>query len=120
MEFTEYMKIKRRMTQSSEDCTCSLDCHVCPLGLYENGYSCNCRRLELIYPEKAESIVKKWADEHPEKTLMQDFLKKFPNAVKNESGEPKTCAQEVYGYSVIKSCGNAENCYDCWQQCLPE
>lgn len=118
MEFTEYMKIKRRMTQSSEDCTCSLDCHVCPLGLYENGYSCNCRRLELIYPEKAESIVKKWAEEHPQKTIIQDFYEKYPNVMINTDGTPPMCVLSI-GYKGIDNC-NHGSCVDCWNQPLPE
>ena len=118
MEFTEYMKIKRRMTQASEDDTCSLDCHVCPLGLYKNGYSCNCRRLELIYPEKAESIVKKWAEEHPQKTIIQDFYEKYPNVMINTDGTPPMCVLSI-GYKGIDNC-NHGSCVDCWNQPLPE
>lgn len=121
MEFTEYMKIKRRMTQSSEDGTCSLDCRVCPLSSCKNGYAYNgynCQKFEMLYPEKAESAVKKWAEEHPKKTIIQDFYEKYPNVMINTDGTPPMCVLSI-GYKGIDNC-NHGSCVDCWNQLLPE
>ena len=35
-------------------------------------------------PEEMVNAVEKWAKEHPQKTIMQDFFEKFPNAPKNK------------------------------------
>ena len=58
--------------------------------------------------KNAEAIVKtveKWSAEHPQKTRLQDFLEKYPNAVLT-SGERKVPAVSpaVLGYCKRSCC----------------
>ena len=70
-----YLKEKERMSNH-----CKIDCDDCPLKL--SGYFCHI--LQRDYPEKAIAIVQKWSDEHPQRTILEDFLEKY-QVMKNKS-----------------------------------
>lgn len=105
MEFKEAMRIWKRMCKALGD-----GCEGCPL---ERLCSGGLRE----YPEEAETILTKWQAEHPEKTLMDDFFEKHPEAMKHPNGTPQACAQTV-GY--VKSCTVGSNCFKCWRRPLEE
>lgn len=65
---------------------CKLNCADCPLSHLNNGSTMLCSDFETFYPEKAIAIVQKWSDEHPQKTYLSEFLKKYPNALLNDRG----------------------------------
>lgn len=52
-------------------------CDDCPLFL-------KCGALISEEPNKANEIILKWCKEHPIKTRQSEFLKMFPNAMKDE------------------------------------
>lgn len=96
--------------------------------LYINNYCKGCPRAESPYcgvdgmnkEERAKLIsdVVKWSKEHPQRTRLQDFIEKYPNAQMCESGVPSACCASL-GY--CKSCdpvGN--NCEDCWNMPVEE
>lgn len=124
MEFVEYMKIKKRMTKTNNG-DCLIHCHKfeCPLHATSNGHNLNCIIFERMYPEKAEAIVQKWADEHPRKTILQEFLEHYPNAKLNENGLPIHACPHYFGYeNMIDSCNWSESyrCIKCWNQPVPK
>lgn len=118
MEFVEYMKIKKRMTKTDFKDTCGLPCDECPFNIDDVGSILPCHGFEMLYPEKAEAIVQKWAEEHPQKTILQEFLEHYPNVSRHDNGVPKICPH-VIGYKNIYEIGTLctlEGCEKCWNQ----
>lgn len=118
MTAIEYMKIKSRITRPDNYGECDIPCDCCPLSSDNNGKGVLCTSLELKYPEEAVAIVQKWAEEHPVKTLLQDFFEKFPKAKKDKDGTPTICPEEVYGGK--RNCLGYKNCQECWNRPLEE
>ncbi len=118
MEFKELMKHRKRMCESVKK---DGHCPRCPIGSCNNGKGELCDTFIIEYPSEAEQIIIKWAAEHPEKTIMDDFFEKHPKALKiSSSGIPVTCAK-FCGY--CKHCvrdEEASNCEKCWNQPLEE
>lgn len=112
MTALEYLKQKRRMTKN-----CSI-CFDCPLYYKNNGMKLSCCDFEILFSEESISIVQKWAEEHPQKTMLQDFLEKYPKAQRKKSGEPAICP-ETLGYRP-EGTGCHVECYDCWNRPLEE
>lgn len=110
MKFIEAMKIKERMC---EERTCS----KCPLNKLSEVKECTCTEYTLRFPKKTEEILTKWAEEHPQKTILQDFLEKYPNAPLNESGFPKVCPVGLGFYdSGCPFGGGVVDCEECWNR----
>ena len=70
-----------------------------------------------MHASEASSIIDKWCAEHPQKTYLQDFLEKFPNAKLDDDGEPLADACDVYG--DVFAC-KGHKCCDCWNKVMPE
>ena len=115
MEMTapEYLKEKARMNKN-----CDMDCGDCPLCYANSSKELTCVELEAELPEVAISIVQKWAEEHPRKTMLMDFLEKYPKAPLEQSGTPHTCP-DTLGYCYGKKCDTL-SCKDCWGRLLEE
>lgn len=113
MTALEYFKEKERMTKK-----CSISCTDCPLFKENNTTGLRCGDLQGVHPEIAVSIVEKWAEEHPKKTILQDFLEKHPNALLDMDGTPRICLKELGyppdGYSKGCEC----DCVPCWNRCM--
>ena len=77
MDAVEYLKEKERAVN------CNGKCSKCIFSSDNNGIGCWCGKLETEYPERAVAIVEKWAAENPIKTRQSEFLKMFPNALKD-------------------------------------
>ena len=105
MEFKEAMRIFNRICKEREMCDgCVLE-NKCIL-LKECDYS------------TAEAVLAKWAEEHPEKTIADDFFEKHPKAKKSDDGTPAPCAKDC-GY--IDKCSPGEmSCVGCWRRPLEE
>lgn len=110
MDAVKFLKEKYRMTKQ-----CNIFCKECPLGHPNNGLNVDCTLLEAGYTVKAVEIVKKWSDEHPQKTYLQDFVEKFPNCVKDEEGLPASCRKFIYPLMSRKNC-SGWSCSDCWNE----
>lgn len=106
------IKDLKRMCKSFKD-----NCDGCPL--HDKMYNvCLMLTLESL-PNNADEIVDKWVEEHPVKTYMQDFFEKFPNAMKEKSGEPIPCIGPIYSELYGKPCP-AGKCFECWNQEMKE
>lgn len=114
MDAVEFIKEYRRMCKKYAYMeACGEDCSSeCPLhgGYCDVGYE----HLEADY---VVSKVQQWSHDHPQKTIMQDFFEKFPNAPKDDSGSPCLCPADL-GYEE-KNCGEVDcNCLKCWNRPL--
>ena len=75
--------------------------------------SCDSSTMSDEELAKLISDVEKWSKEHPQKTRLQDFLEKYPNAPVDGNGTPQACCEHL-GYCT-KSCDPFElTCKDCW------
>ena len=113
MEFKQAMRIWKRMCGANSECNghCALyDC--CPGGGMPLEY------IECSSVNKIEAILAKWAAEHPEKTIADDFFEKHPKAKRGDDGTPRPCAEDC-GY-VDKCLPGEMPCADCWRRPLEE
>lgn len=113
MEFKEAMRIWKRMCDSIENG----DCSKCPLNEASDRICYNWARK---CPAEVEAILAKWAAEHPEKTIADDFYEKHPNAPGKQDKQPLPCAVHC-GY--IDKCPDdfsALECKKCWRRPLEE
>ena len=78
-----------------------------------------CRQRVCTDPKKAIAIVQKWSDEHPVKTIKDDFLEKHPNAPKAATGTPLACAWRA-GYFLDEDGCLSGRCTECWNRPLSE
>lgn len=110
MDFKEAIRIWKRMCKEHRECKgcpAEYEC-VRPTGFAGSDES------------KIEATITKWAEEHPERTIADDFLEKHPKAPKDEDGIPFACAQRC-GYT--EGCiGNTSRkyCAECWRRPLAE
>ena len=111
MELKEAMRIWRRM------CEANISCMLCPI-VGVNGSECRAR--VTAHPEKYESILAKWAAEHPEKTRLDDFLDKHPRANLDDNDTPRACAKNLGYCTECIDEGDLDRCDDCWRRPLEE
>lgn len=106
-----YLKERKRMCERNQ-------CDECSLGSNSNGTNKTCRVFENDYPSEVMKIVQKWSDEHPRKTYLMDFVKKYPNAPLEENGTPRFCPYDL-GYMTKEDCymTKKEDFDDCSQYC---
>lgn len=84
-------------------------CKGCPRA---ESPDCGVDKMNKEERAKLISDVEKWSKEHPQRTRLQDFLGKYPNAQMCESGLPSACCMSL-GY--CKSCDDQEiDCEACW------
>lgn len=117
MTALEYFEIKKRITENDGN-RCTIECTNCPISTQNNGTGLYCHEFEIQYPEKAIKIVQKWVEEHSRKTILQDFLEKYPNAPHRPDGTPIACPFYM-GYAMCSFC-NTGKCFDCWNRPLED
>lgn len=61
--------------------------------------------------------VEQWSKEHPQRTRLQDFREKYPNALLYYDGTPKPCCSDL-GY--CKECPEVTTCEECWNMPVEE
>lgn len=114
MEFIEAMKIFKRMCNGRA-------CSDCPLCKASKQRCTCCTEYCSDYPEEAEEILTKWAEEHPQKTILEDFLEKHPNAPLSSGGAPKYICPYSVGY--VEECDSSfckKDCTQCWNRPLED
>lgn len=109
MDAIKYFETIKRM--------CEIGCSECPLSSYNNHKGVVCRTYGYTHPAEAVVIVEKWAEEHPQKTILSDFLEKFPKSKLGENGCPYYCCHSELGYEDEKHCRDCD-CIDCWNRPL--
>lgn len=96
--------------ESDRMCKTYTTCEGCPLEPKDT-YDC------IKDSVKAVAIVEKWAEEHPQKTILSDFLEKFPKANGIEVVW-NVCVKHL-GYESYNNCGmEDEDCAICWNRPL--
>lgn len=93
-------------------------CGACPMQKAV-GPKTTCASWRIHHPDEAIAIVKKWAEEHPEKTrktYKEDYLEKFPNVqmrfdAEHTMSRPVGCRMNIYG---IEGLCTGRNCFSCW------
>ncbi len=110
MEFKEAMRVWKRMCKTIEECD---DCPMCAK------YACQATP-DIQDESLIESILAKWAAEHPEKTIADDFFEKHPKAKYIDNMVPGVCAFYC-GYDKPEYCQrDAAICANCWRRPLEE
>ena len=101
MDAVIYLKTKARICNRYECCDCP--------------FKDNCDMIEESNHERAAAIEEKWLKDHPVKTILSDFLEKYPNAKDflNVEEVPSFCCGGL-GYPVC--CDDVSGCKECWEQ----
>lgn len=107
MDAVKYLKERSRMCKSFEVCS-----DGCPFRREDENDFCS-RLIDNDF-EQAVEIVEKWSKENPQKTILQDFLEKYPNARIDSKGRPVSCPENL-GYPT--DC-ELVKCCDCWNRPL--
>ena len=109
-----YLKEKDRLCKLTEKCD------NCPLGCRNNGMDLTCDKLQVTCPRTAIELVQKWSDEHPQETILSDFLKKYPNTPLNAYGTPENVCPCDLGLEDMHEYCEGIECLYCWNQPLKE
>ena len=102
------------ITDYARICKAHAYCEGCPMVDVWNGA---CDEALIERTAECEAIIDKWCAEHPQKTYLQDFLEKFPNAKLDDDGDPIADACDVYG-DVFACEGHL--CGECWNTVMPD
>ena len=111
MEFKEAMRIWKRMCESNGQC------EHCPIPACDTTL---CRAWVMMHADRANGILAKWAEEHPEKTRLDDFLDKHPRAYLDDNDTPRACAKHLGYCTECIDNGDLDKCDDCWRRPLEE
>lgn len=118
MDAVKFLKERKRMCDSYP-----IICGKCKISEAKDGL--HCYEFQYTLPERAVAIVEKWSEEHPRKTILQDFLEKYPNAIMENGGFPEPCPYHL-GYEKEPTnndefCDAGEDgCRKCWNRQLDE
>lgn len=109
MDAIEFIKKRNRMCNSMKSCS------QCPFNEMKH---CNFNTED---PEKLVAFVEQWSQEHPQKTMMQDFFEKHPNAPKRRDGTPVGICPSCCGYTDEPNNASVcikfdEKCLRCWSR----
>lgn len=120
MDAIKFLKERRRLLNSlgrtGEKCY-GVSCGECPFDKRNNGTNSYCGDFESDYPERTVEIVEKWSKKNPQKTILQDYVEKHPNAPLRESGLPKYVCPNLLGYIGMEQ-GTCPDCLGCWNRPL--
>jgi len=110
-----YLSERKRMCERNQ-------CDECPLSSKINGTNKICRVFENDYPSEAMKIVQDWSDRNPPNTILDNFNKLYPDAVKAENGIPHICCAKL---GLVEYCGelfsmDCERCKSCWNTIAKE
>lgn len=103
---------------------CRHGCSTCPANELTGG----CDPLETASINLLVQIVEQWSKEHPQKTMMQDFFEKFPNAPVSARSVgdykiPIPCPSDC-GYVIKDGNKNCDrfngDCIKCWSRPMEE
>lgn len=103
MKLHEFQKESNRLCKAYR----VIGCEKCPL------HKCHCATYKgLTDFAYVYDAVSAWSDSHPIKTRQSEFLKRFPNAMINESdGILCITPCNIEGKSI--GCPNGKSCGDC-------
>lgn len=76
--------------------------------------------LEFFIDEREGTIMLKKYEPVSKKTYAQDFLEKFPKALKDNDGNLGVCVSNVYGVECPKCTKPTASCKDCWNRLMED
>lgn len=110
-------------------CKAQGGCNLCPLNT-ENSMLRSLHTCSFYlknFPEQSIVIVEKWSKEHPSKTILQDFLEKYPKALVEDGAFPAVCPFQLGYETESEKDKNAycestarDSCRMCWNRPLEE
>ena len=109
MKFVEGLEVNRRLCDYNRKN--NIKCVKCQLYKISN---IGCLHTLRHYPEEAEKALIDWDKAHPQKTILQDFLEKYPNAKLNKIGFPKGIRPHDLGYPIFSNDCSDHGCKKCW------
>ena len=110
------------MKEFSRMCKYLPNCKKCDMNLAgEFGTTCYEDCMSTLqcdgHMSDIQEIVQNWSDNHPQKTYLEDFKEKYPNAPLAEDGTPTTCPKKI-GFKNIPNCNELIRCVECWNQLM--
>lgn len=112
MDALKFLKERKRMCEHY----LKKNCHGCPRD--DKRCELDCRFDYKFYQEYIDDVVK-WSKEHPQRTRLQDFREKYPNAPMEADGTPAICCIDL-GYRKEDCDPIKESCVDCWNMPVEE
>lgn len=109
MEFQKAIKTYNRC------CSTYLFCAKCPIAATRDRLNTTCSSFLKDHPDVLEPILEKWEQEHPERTILTEFLEHYPNAQLARDGTPEDVCPSNLGYMNIDDC-TVEDCMRCWNR----
>lgn len=105
----DVLKEYARMVKPDEYGNCTIDCEDCPIYAINNVEGRICYNFIRLHPEKATEIIRKWSQEHPQKTRGDLVIEHFPNADLSI-----LCPSMILGKEWDdKNCKRFQKCVDC-------
>lgn len=82
---------------------------------------CDCSEESKEELKQLVGIVEKRSKDHPQKTRLDDFKEKYPNALMKQGDCPRSCAKDL-GYCEKCLCINGLicDCKECWNTPMEE
>lgn len=93
-------------------------CKGCPLSSESNSTKMGCMEYVFTYPDNAIIVINNWINNHPEKTLRDVFLEKFPNAI--IEGFCPFDVWKKYRDERGRDCSYLGGCEKCWSRPAPK
>jgi hypothetical protein len=95
------------------------NCRFCA---FKTRQGCISKSIEEADPERAIRIVQDWSDRNPTNTILDNFNKFYPDAVKAKNGIPHICCAKL---GLVEYCGelfsmDCERCKICWHTVAKE
>lgn len=105
---SNFIKEYTRMCQANA-------CKTCPLKAQLPEDETCCTDFLEHYPDKSVCVVQQWSDEHPQRTVLTDFIKKYPKAPLGKDGFPSAFCPYHLGLMSKTSFNDcAHYCKQCW------
>lgn len=101
-----YFSEKKRMCDTLKSCS------KCDFFHTETGHLYECDMFQKKFTSKSIAIVQEWSNAHPQQTMRDKFFEIFPEAPRNENGNPECCIENL---GWVKECDNGR-CFDCWKK----
>lgn len=108
------MDIRTFCKEAKRMCDSFVSCAACPI----NESRCCICDIEEKESEVNDIVeyIEKWAADHPQKTLLQDLLEKYPDTKLDDQGIPCDICPSNLGFSDSPKCPSPEEnmCTECW------
>lgn len=109
------MDVKEFLTTVIRECKKNKSCKKCP---FYDKLCIHYSYFDYFTEEREDEVIAIAEKLNHKRTYADDFFEKFPNAPKENDGEPIPCRDSVYGAKSAFCVG--KKCRDCWNEPMPE